>query len=210
MSAAETESRQLKASLADAAHERERLEAQIATTEAGLVATRRNLAAAQGNLEALRSEVSVAKRERDEMVARSQATPTLQGQIASRDATIKNLTSRIDQLVAETKELGAENERLTEQRAQQLATRDFKDDPLPDTSHLKLPAGIELGKSYALVIGNNDYQNLRKLNFAQNDARRVYEALSRGYEFKADLLVDATSAEIFQKFEQLQEHFETE
>jgi hypothetical protein len=204
LGAAENASRQLRTSLADAAHERERLEAQVATTEAGLVATRTNLAAAQANLEALRSEVVVARRERDEMVAHSQETPTLQGQIASRDATIKNLTTRIDQLVAETRELGAENQRLTEQRAQQLATRDFKDDPLPDTSHLKLPAGTELGKSYALVIGNNDYQSLRKLNFAQNDARRVYEALSRGYDFKADLLVDATSAQVFQKFEQLQ------
>ncbi len=202
--AAQSQASQLQASLDVAAHERERLSAQVATTEASLVATRGNLAAAESNLEALRSEVSAAKRERDALTARAATTPQLQGEIASRDAKIETMSAEINTLAAQTKALRAQNDLLTEQRAQQLATRDFRDDPLPDTSHIRLPPGTQLGKSYALVIGNNAYQHLRHLNFAQNDARRVYEALSRGYGYKAELLTDATAAEIFKRFAELE------
>ena len=46
------------------------------------------------------------------------------------------------------------------------------------------------------MIGNNGYKNLRHLNFAQNDARKVHEELSNHYGFKSKLLLDTTAAEI--------------
>jgi len=203
LAAAETEAKDLRASLDAAVNDRARLEAQLATIEAGLVSTQSRLAATEANLEATRSELAAATRERDLLAAKSASEPAIRAQVAERETRIKTLSDQIDVLIAQTKKLNAENDLLKEQRAQQLATRDFRDDPLPDTSRIKLPEGVDLGKSYALVIGNNTYRNLRQLNFAENDARRVYETLTSGYGYKAELLTDATAADIFKRFDEL-------
>jgi hypothetical protein len=47
------------------------------------------------------------------------------------------------------------------------------------------------GNYYALVIGNNNYQYLRRLETAQNDARKVAETLKLRYGFDTNLLLDA-------------------
>jgi uncharacterized caspase-like protein len=49
---------------------------------------------------------------------------------------------------------------------------------------------------YALIIGNNRYQNLPTLETAVNDARAIDELLRTRYGFKTRLLVDANRAEI--------------
>ena len=48
------------------------------------------------------------------------------------------------------------------------------------------------GTYYALVIGNNDYQQLRKLKTAVTDAREVARVLEQDYGFKVRLLLNAT------------------
>ncbi len=203
LAAAEADAKQLRTSLDAAVNDRARLEAQLATIEAGLVSTQTRLATAETNLASTRSELAVARHERDLLAAKSASEPAIRAQVAESESRIKNLSQQVDVLVAQTKKLNAENDLLKEQRAQQLATRDFRDDPLPDTSRIKLPAGVDLGKSYALVIGNNSYRNLRPLNFAENDARRVYETLISSYGYQAELLTDATAADIFKHFDEL-------
>ena len=47
------------------------------------------------------------------------------------------------------------------------------------------------GNYYALVIGNNNYKYLRRLETAQNDARKVAETLKLRYGFDTNLLLDA-------------------
>ena len=49
---------------------------------------------------------------------------------------------------------------------------------------------------YALVIGNNQYQNLNKLATAENDATEVAKVLSDNYGFKVTLLLSATRNQI--------------
>jgi len=44
---------------------------------------------------------------------------------------------------------------------------------------------------YALVIGNNDYKYLKKLETAKNDAMKVAETLKLRYGFETNLLLDA-------------------
>ena len=44
---------------------------------------------------------------------------------------------------------------------------------------------------YALVIGNNDYKHLKKLQTAKNDAIKVAETLKHRYGFNTHLLLDA-------------------
>jgi len=203
LAAAEDEARRLRASLDTAAHQRERLEAQVAQTEADLAATRIGLSAAQSSLESLRTEAAAAKAERDRLTGQASATPALQREIAQRDAKIKALMQEIDAKAAEAAALQTKVGQLQKDRDMQVATRGV--DHLPDTSHIPLPPGTELGKRYALVIGNNGYKNLPALNFAQNDARRVYDELTQHYGFKGTLLLDATAPEIYKAADDLNE-----
>jgi len=203
---AEADARTLQVALDAAAHERELLEAQIATTEAGLVSTRRNLAQANTSLDSLRSEIATLRRERDEWAAQTNRAPAMRAQLAERDRAIAALDAQIKAVDARTRALSSENDRLKEQHSQQVATRAVVD-RLPDTSELKLPRGVEIGKNYAFVIGNNDYKNLRPLNFAQNDATRVHDTLKSRYGFQSYLLVNVTAAQILEQFDTLRDTF---
>ncbi|KJU84525.1 peptidase C14 caspase catalytic subunit p20 [Candidatus Magnetobacterium bavaricum] len=51
-------------------------------------------------------------------------------------------------------------------------------------------------KYHALIIGNNDYRHISKLNTAVNDAKAVEQVLRGRYGFNTRLLVDATRAQI--------------
>jgi len=51
--------------------------------------------------------------------------------------------------------------------------------------------GIAFGNYYALVIGNNNYRHLPKLQTAVGDARTVGKVLEERYGFKVTLLEDA-------------------
>lgn len=59
----------------------------------------------------------------------------------------------------------------------------------------KLPP-IDFGPYYALVIGNNDYTHLPKLDTAVNDAQSVASVLSSKYGFKTTVLTNATRYDI--------------
>lgn len=56
--------------------------------------------------------------------------------------------------------------------------------------------GLDIGNNYALVIGNNTYADLPDLVTAAQDALAVKTVLEGRYGFRAELLVDATRAEI--------------
>jgi uncharacterized caspase-like protein len=56
--------------------------------------------------------------------------------------------------------------------------------------------GIDLGRYHALVIGNDTYQNMPKLNTAVADARAVAAVLERDYGFTVDLLLNAARYDI--------------
>jgi predicted nucleic acid-binding Zn-ribbon protein len=60
---------------------------------------------------------------------------------------------------------------------------------------LMRPGGMKFGSYHALVIGNNDYKNLRRLRTAVNDAREVARILGTDYGFKVTLLLNANRYE---------------
>jgi predicted nucleic acid-binding Zn-ribbon protein len=55
---------------------------------------------------------------------------------------------------------------------------------------------MNLGRYYALVIGNNQHQAMPDLETAVRDARAVSEVLRNRYSFQVELLTNATRAEI--------------
>lgn len=76
-------------------------------------------------------------------------------------------------------------------------------------SHLAVPVtraqeqrGVNIGvpaaasRYHALVIGNNSYQQLPKLQTAENDAREVEKLLKENYGFRTRLLLNATRQQI--------------
>ena len=61
---------------------------------------------------------------------------------------------------------------------------------------LKLVKDLKLGKFYALVIGNNDYKNIPKLESAIVDAKAVGTLLEKEYGFRVTQLIDANRYQI--------------
>ena len=63
------------------------------------------------------------------------------------------------------------------------------------------PAAADtFGRYHALVIGNNDYRHLAKLETAVNDATAMAELLRERYGYAVTLLKDATRADILRAF----------
>ena len=74
-----------------------------------------------------------------------------------------------------------------------------------------LPGGsISFGKYYALVIGDNDYRMLPKLQTAANDAKEVARILRERYGFDVTLLVNANRYDILAALNALRERLTDE
>jgi len=56
--------------------------------------------------------------------------------------------------------------------------------------------GVNFGNYYALIIGNNQYNNLSKLRTPINDAQRLDKILRQKYSFKTKLLLNATRTDM--------------
>ena len=65
--------------------------------------------------------------------------------------------------------------------------------------------GINFGRYYALVIGNNEYKHLPNLKTAADDARAVADILRDTYGFDVTLLIDATRADIVDALDEFRE-----
>jgi len=76
-----------------------------------------------------------------------------------------------------------------------VSTPPVKTEPLPKTTHLDIKS-LDLGGFYALIIGNNRYQQLPKLETAEHDATEMGKVLSNQYGFKTKLLLNATRTDI--------------
>ncbi len=70
--------------------------------------------------------------------------------------------------------------------------------------------GIAFGRYHALVIGNNDYINLPKLETAANDAKMVEQVLREKFGFHTTLLLNADRHQIVSTLYQLREQLGAE
>jgi len=65
-----------------------------------------------------------------------------------------------------------------------------------DKAELRRKVQSEFGNFHAIVIGNNEYTKLNKLNTAVNDATALADLLQKSYGFKVKRLLNATRNEI--------------
>jgi uncharacterized caspase-like protein len=74
-------------------------------------------------------------------------------------------------------------------------------------SHVGLPrpGALSFGKYHALLIGNNDYRQMRPLKTAVTDAREVARVLELDYGFQVRLLVNATRYDILAALNDMRE-----
>ena len=66
-----------------------------------------------------------------------------------------------------------------------------------EASEQKPAPKVDFGKYYALLIGNNDYRNLPRLETAANDAQEFGRILESKYGFTTKVLLNATRVEIY-------------
>ena len=85
---------------------------------------------------------------------------------------------------------------ITLTSGEEKATAKAKNPAIPD---------LDYGDYYALVIGNNEYQSLRNLKSAVNDAKVVSTVLEADYGFNVTFLEDASRSEILRSLKHLRE-----
>ena len=69
----------------------------------------------------------------------------------------------------------------------------------PEISTDDIVQDIEFGNFHALLIGNENYNNLDRLDSAIEDATDLSEVLANQYGFETELLIDASRSEILTK-----------
>ncbi|MFQ5953883.1 MAG: caspase domain-containing protein, partial [Kiloniellales bacterium] len=63
----------------------------------------------------------------------------------------------------------------------------------------------DYGRFHALIIGNDDYKNIPKLQSAGHDAKAISAVLKEKYGFDVTLLLDATRYQIMSAFSRLRQ-----
>jgi len=150
----------------------------------------------------------------------------LQQQIAAKDSQIKLLGQQVDQLQSNLK-LAEDDTALQDQIAQlKKWIADIQTEQLDARKHYAslpvfrkptAPSGFterdqedfsneresKFGKYYALVIGNQDYHRLDKLNSPRYDASRVADLLENKYGFSVRVLLDASNIAVMQAINDL-------
>lgn len=203
IAASQSEAAQLKAKLATVSSERDVLGAQLASRSQQLVSAEAALAQAQR--EAAQNQAAIARIEQERATlesslaaARSSAAGSVESvrtQVTMKDRELAALRREYESVLAQLQEHESEVASLRSERSA-VATR-VRLAALPDTSGVRIPRGVKVGTYYALVIGNDEYQNLRPMSFAVNGAQEVAQVLRDGYRFKTTELYNVTRGQIF-------------
>jgi Caspase domain/Sel1 repeat len=155
---------------------------------------------------ALREQLNDALRQGQEQTSSGRvkdlekAVAEREARLAARDRDVAELKSRLTVSEAASTAKKAELDRLT--RATAAATTATTKDGSPSRSTgqaVGLPRPKDLGafgNYHALVIGNDEYRQLPRLNTAVNDAREIDRTLKARYGFKVTLLLNADRYQI--------------
>ena len=167
-------------------------------------------------IDQLRKEQQALLDRGQERLAQRQAElQTKQTEIARLDRDIDQLKQESDRRKQETDQLRKENERLKQETDQhhrdlsRVASRGpsenvgVKEDANKPID--QIPPGIDFGSYYALVIGNNDYQRLPKLETPVADAKAISQILSSKYGFKVTTLLNANRYQILSELNKMRE-----
>jgi len=156
----------------------------------------------------LQGELAAVEIQRDVLWQQVEDLKAAQSEQGS-DARVKALESLIEDLSASLEEKEASLAKLpavqvlpsTEKVAESAEpTTPTADPPPPQFKFQELPGKLmrqkQIGRFYAVVIGNTDYRWLPFLETPRNDAATIAELLEKNYGFSTQLLLDADEEEI--------------
>ena len=134
-----------------------------------------------------------------------------QNEILSKQSKTKQSASKTDQkqqIATLNKRLAKKEKQLKQQENKVARLRSVKESTTSNSnsnnnnnnSNLN---GINFGRYYAVVIGNNNYSNVRNLTTAVNDAKSVASVLKNQYGFRTIVLSNASRGRILAAFDSL-------
>jgi hypothetical protein len=216
IAAAEAESASLRTSLASVARERDVLDAELASRSQRLVAVEADLARVRSEL--ARTQESIAQNEQERVALKSALAAAQAGSgamFAEVQAKLQAKERELEGLqrahaVALEAVRGYQADVAALQAQQTAVATKVSLGVLPDTSRIRLPPGVSVGRYYALVMGNDEYQALRPLSFAVNGAKDVAQVLRDGYQFETTELYNVDSKAIFAAFKSMQDKLKPE
>ena len=195
------EAETLRGNLATQVRETNQAQARFAQTEAELSRVKLQAETAASALREAQDDLQALMAERDQLENTLAAAPSgggadtaqLEKQIQRQETLLEQQSATIDRLQADVARYSAELNEINVRR-KSYVTRT----PMEDTSGVKLPRNVKIGKFHALVIGNNDYQFLNDLENAQNDAKEMHTTLRSDYGFNSNLVLDASRLDMYQ------------
>jgi len=201
--ALEQQRRDATAELARAQRELEALKTSVAERGRQADTERSQVAVMRQDLEASRrGEQTATARQRELEKSAAEA----EARLAAKYRDLADLRGRLARSEQDQGALRAELGRLQQQTAAvPVGSRALTEGAAPRVGLPKPTAGVVFGTYHALVIGNNNYRQLKKLNTAVNDARDIARILESKYGFRVTLLLDADRYQMLSALNALRE-----
>jgi uncharacterized protein len=168
--------------------------------------------AAQREHDALRQQLEAAIAEKDSQLELLQKQlKELQDRLAKQRAAAPTQASgsnaEVEALKKWIAQLESERRRSTERLAGIPRTRTPQGTelltPIPPTADERTLAGMNFGRYYAIVIGNQDYQSIEDLQTPRYDASRAARILADKYGFIVQVLEDANDVTMLKSINDL-------
>ncbi len=176
---------------------RAQLGAQVAQAERQAQTLQQQLQRLKGERDELQRRLSQAQAAAGAADAEAQArTRELAEQLESARSRVDTLESQVQRASQEREALVAQMRELPEEASQTQASPEPAAEPEPVAPGPASVAGIDFGRYYALVIGNQEYQFLEDLESPLTDAQRLRQLLQNRYGFNVIFLPNANQVQI--------------
>ena len=177
---------------------------ELASTKRRLQETEQRVEDLTAQLETERNSIATERAELERRAASATGAKQvevdkLRSALATREAALAQQQTLIASLQAESKAYQAQIQKLSQMPVERVAMRSAGQPATAAasaTGKMKVPRELKVGEFYALIIGNNRYQNLPSLDTPIADAKAVDEVLRTRYAFKTKVLANASRADI--------------
>jgi hypothetical protein len=166
----------------------------------------------RSQLATLKQDLDAARRGEQAVTARGKelekSVAAAESRLATRERELADTQAKLARSEQGRAAAEAEVARLQKQQQQQVAAvQSASRSAGPGAAQIGVkPRGaMSFGNYYALVIGNNNYRQLKKLRTAGHDAREVAAILEKSYGFKVTLLLDADRYQMLSALNSLRE-----
>ncbi len=186
-------------------------ESKLKQAQAALDESNKRIAQQQDELQQQQSQITAIESTADQKAVAK--TNELENQLGKKSIQLASAQGENAALKVEIDAINTELDRLRNMQtglasAPQVAMRgtapSLISEPNPDIPNVKF------GNYYALIIGNNDYQNLPDLKTPQADAEALAEILKKHYKFKTEVLINADRYTILQALNKYRENLKND